>query len=74
MQSLVIYNKSLREVKAKPCNRIFLSLRLKTFNILNDLLSGREGPVFYTPDDYIKRYIKRGILFRRHNVDMSIIK
>jgi hypothetical protein len=74
MQSLVIYNKSLREVKAKPCNRIFLSLRLKTFNVLNDLLSGRKGPVFYTPNNYAERYIRRVILLRRHNVSMSIIK
>jgi hypothetical protein len=74
MQSLVIYNKILREVRAKPCNRIFLSLRLKTFNILNDLLSGREGPVFYTPDDYIERHIRRVALLKRYNVGMSIIK
>jgi hypothetical protein len=74
MQSLVIYNRSLREVKVKPYNRIFLSLRLKTFNILNDLLSGRERSVFYTPDDYARRYIRRGILFKRYNVGVSIIK
>jgi hypothetical protein len=74
MQSLVIYNKTLREVRAKPCNRIFLSPRLKTFNILNNLLSGRKGPIFYTPDDYAGRYIKRVILLRRHNVAVSIIK
>jgi hypothetical protein len=74
MQSLVIYNRTLREVRVKPCNRIFLSLRLKTFNVLNDLLSGRKEPVFYTPDNYAGRYVKRVILLRRHDVNMSIIK
>jgi hypothetical protein len=74
MQSLVIYNRTLREVRAKPYNRIFLSLRLKTFNILNDLLSGRKGPVFYTPNDYAERYIRRVTLLRRYNVGVSIIK
>jgi hypothetical protein len=74
MQSLVIYNKTLKEVKAKPYNRIFLSLRLKTFNVLNNLLSGRKGPVFYTPDDYTERHIKRVTLLKRHNINISIIK
>jgi hypothetical protein len=74
MQSLVIYNRTLREVRAKPCNRIFLSLRLKTFNILNNLLSGRERPVFYTLNDYAGRHVRRVTLLRRHDVDMSIMK
>jgi uncharacterized protein YqjF (DUF2071 family) len=74
MQSLVIYNKSLKEVKAKPYNRTFLSLRLKTFNILNNLLSGRKGLVFYTLDNYTGRYIRRVALLKRHNVDILIIK
>jgi hypothetical protein len=74
MQSLVIYDRTLREVRVKPYNRIFLSLRLKTFNILNDFLSRRKGPVFYTPDDYIGRYIRRVALLRRYNIGISIIK
>jgi hypothetical protein len=74
MQSLVIYDRPLREVRAKPYNRTFLSPRLKTFNVLNDLLSGREGPVFYTSDDYAERYIRRVALLRRHDVGVSIIK
>jgi hypothetical protein len=74
MQSLVIYNKTLREVRVKPYNRIFLSPRFKTFNILNNLLNGRKRPVFYTLNNYIERYIKRVILFRKYNVNISIIK
>jgi hypothetical protein len=74
MQSLVIYDRTLKEVRAKPYNRIFLSSRLKTFNVLNDLLSGRKRPVFYTLNDYAGRYIKRVALLRRHDVDVSIIK
>jgi hypothetical protein len=74
MQSLVIYNKTLKEVKVKPYNRIFLSPRLKTFNILNNLLSGRKKPVFYTLNNYAERYIKRVALLKRYNINISIIK
>jgi hypothetical protein len=74
MQSLVIYDRTLREVRVKPYNRIFLSPRLKTFNILNNLLSGREESVFYTLNDYAEKYIRRVALLKRYNVNISIIK
>jgi hypothetical protein len=73
MQSLIIYDRPLREVKAKSCKRIFLSPHFKTFNILNNLLSGREEPVFYALNNYIRKYIKRVALFKRYNVIIIII-